>query len=69
LKVASQQTPMIMFTISTAAGRLSSSAIVWAYYILRFYVLPCKILGKHCLVLMPTYKNYPFVDLTLLASS
>jgi hypothetical protein len=54
-----------MFTIATAAGRTSSSAIVWASYILQFYVLPFKMLAKHCLVLMPAYKNYPFVDLTL----
>jgi hypothetical protein len=62
--------PIIMFTtISTAAGRMSSSAIVWASYILRFYVLPSKMLAKHCLLLMPAYRDYPFVDLTLLASS
>jgi hypothetical protein len=44
------------------------SAIVWASYILQFYVLPCKMLAKHCLALMPAYRNYHFVDLTLLTS-
>jgi len=49
------------FTISTAAGRMSSSAIVWAPYISRFYicgtyVLPFEMLAKHCLILMSDYK-------------
>jgi hypothetical protein len=56
--------PIIMFTISTPASKMSS-VIVWGLLtFLRFYVLPCKMLAKHCLVLMPAYKNYPFVDLT-----
>jgi hypothetical protein len=59
---------IIMFTMSTAAGKMSSSAIVWGFYILLFYMLIWKMPAKHCLVLMPAYKNYPFVDLTLLAS-
>jgi hypothetical protein len=49
--------PIIMFTISTAAGEMSPSAIVWASYVLQFCVLPCKTLAKHCLVLMPAYKT------------
>ena len=31
-------------------------------------MLPCEMLAKHCLVLMPAYIKYPFVDITPLAS-
>jgi hypothetical protein len=48
--------PIIMFTTSTAAGRISFAS-VWGF--LHFAIL-CKMLAKHCLVLMPVYKNYPF---------
>lgn len=60
--------PIVMFTISTAAGRISSSTIVLyeASYILPFYVPPCKMLAKLCFVLMHAYQNYSFVDLILL---
>src|SRR6218665_838670 len=60
--------PIISFTtiMSTAAGRMSSSAIVYgAPYISGFYVLPCKMLANHCLVLMPAYKSR-LLDLLLI---
>jgi hypothetical protein len=60
--------PIIMFNISAAADRMSSSAIVWGFLRVVILCATFKMLAKHFLVFMPAHKNYPFVDLTLLAS-
>jgi len=59
--------PIIRFTISSAAGRMSSSSIVWGS--LHFAILHvCATLynGSKALLGIDAYKKYPFVDITLL---